>query len=66
MSAVLTTELDVHHALRRRGVAYEVGSGYVVLRCTRGSSIISFFELKKEPMEGFAQVDLATSCSSRP
>ena len=57
MSAVLTTELDVHHALRRRGVAYEVAQA---MSFEVHERIINyfFFELKKEPMEGFAQVTL--------
>ena len=57
LAAVLNTELDVHHALRRRGVAYEIAQA---MTFEVHESIINyfFFELKKEPMEGFAQVTL--------
>ena len=55
--ASLTTDLDVHHALRRRGVAYEVAQA---MSFEVHESIINyvFFELKKEPLEGFSQVTL--------
>ena len=57
LAAVLNTELDVHHALRRRGVAYEVAQA---MTFEVHESIINyfFFELKKEPMEGFSHVTL--------
>ena len=57
MVAVLNTELDVHYALRRRGVAYEIAQA---MTFEVHESIINylFFELKKDPMEGFAQVTL--------
>ena len=57
LAAVLNTELDVHHALRRPGVAYEIAQA---MTFEVHESIINyfFFELKKEPMEGFAQVTL--------
>ena len=57
ITANLSTELDVHNALRRRGVAYEVAQ---CMSFEVHESLINFFfyELKKEPMEGFAQVSL--------
>lgn len=57
IAANLTTELDVHNALRRRGVAYEVAQA---MSFETHEKLINFFffELKKEPMEGFAQVSL--------
>ena len=57
LSANLTTELDVHNALRRRGVAYEVAQA---MSFEVHELILNFFffELKKEPMEGFAPVSL--------
>ena len=58
IQATLSTELDVHNALRRRGVAYEVAQA---MSFEVHESIINFFffELKKDPLEGFAQVTLA-------
>ena len=55
--ANLSTELDVHNALRRRGIAYEVAQA---MSFETHEKIINFFfyELKKEPMEGFAPVSL--------
>ena len=55
--AALSTDLDVHNALRRRGVAYEVAQA---MSFEVHESIINyfFFELKKDPMEGFASVTL--------
>ena len=55
--AALSTDLDVHHALRRRGVAYEVAQA---MSFEVHESIINyfFFELKKDPMEGFSSVTL--------
>ena len=55
--ANLSTELDVHNALRRRGFAYEVAQA---MSFETHEKIINFFfyELKKEPMEGFAPVSL--------
>jgi hypothetical protein len=57
LSANLTTELDVHNALRRRGVAYEVAQA---MSFEAHEKVINFFffELKKEPMEGFSPVTL--------
>ena len=57
IAAVLNTELDVHNALRRRGIAYEVAQA---MSFETHEAIINylFFELKKEPMEGFSQVTL--------
>ena len=57
LTAVLNTDLDVHHALRRRGVAYEVAQA---MSFEVHEKIINylFFELKKDPMEGFMQVTL--------
>eukprot|EP00435_Cladocopium_sp_Y103_P016169 s6141_g4.t1 len=55
--ANLSTELDVHNALRRRGIAYEVAQA---MSFEVHEKLINFFffELKREPMEGFAQVTL--------
>ena len=55
--ASLNTELDVHNALRRRGVAYEIAQA---MSFEVHEAIINyfFFELKKDPMEGFGQVTL--------
>ena len=55
--ASLNTELDVHNALRRRGVAYEIAQA---MTFEVHEAIINyfFFELKKDPMEGFGQVTL--------
>ena len=57
ITAVLNTELDVQYALRRRGVAYEVAQA---MSFEVHEAIVNylFFELKKEPMEGFSQVTL--------
>ena len=57
ISAVLNTDLDVHYALRRRGVAYEVAQA---MSFEVHESIINyfFFELKKDQMEGFSPVTL--------
>lgn len=57
IKAILDTELDVHNALRRRGVAYEVAQA---MSFERHEKIINHFfaELKREPMEGFASVTL--------
>lgn len=57
IAAILNTELDVHNALRRRGIAYEVAQA---MSFETHEAIINylFFELKKEPMEGFQQVTL--------
>ena len=56
--ANLSSELDVHNALRRRGVAYEVAQA---MSFEVHERIINFFfyELKKDPMEGFAQITLS-------
>ncbi|CAL1158015.1 unnamed protein product, partial [Cladocopium goreaui] len=55
--ASLNTELDVHNALRHRGVAYEIAQA---MTFEVHEAIINyfFFELKKDPMEGFGQVTL--------
>ena len=57
ITANLATELDVHNALRRRGVAYEVAQAMSFEVHERVINFL-FFELKKEPMEGFAAVSL--------
>ena len=57
LSANLTTELDVHNALRRRGVAYEVAQAMSFEVHERLLNFL-FYELKKEPMEGFSPVSL--------
>ena len=51
-------ELDVHNALRRRGVAYEIAQA---MSFETHETIINFFyyELKKEALEGFSAVTLA-------
>eukprot|EP00435_Cladocopium_sp_Y103_P012604 s5263_g3.t1 len=63
ISACLNTELDVHNALRRRGVAYEVAQA---MSFEVHEKILNFFffELKKEPVEGFAQVTLQQLASA--
>ena len=63
LSANLTTELDVHNALRRRGVAYEVAQA---MSFEVHEKVINFFffELKKEPMEGFSPVTLQQLASA--
>ena len=63
MQATLATELDVHNALRRRGVAYEVAQA---MSFEVHESIINFFffELKKDPLDGFAPVSLAQLASA--
>ena len=63
LSANLTTELDVHNALRRRGVAYEVAQA---MSFETHEKVINFFffELKKEPMEGFSPVTLQQLASA--
>lgn len=57
LTANLTTELDVHNALRRRGVAYEVAQA-MSFEVHEQLLNFFFFELKKEPMEGFGAVTL--------
>lgn len=57
ISAILSTELDVHNALRRRGVAYEVAQAMSFEIHERVINFY-FYELKKETMEGFAPVSL--------
>ena len=56
--AALETELDVHNALRRRGVAYEIAQA---MSFEVHEAVINFFfyELKKDPLEGFSSVTLA-------
>ena len=57
IAANLTTELDVHNALRRRGVAYEIAQA-MSFEVHERLLNFSFYELKKEPMEGFSAVSL--------
>eukprot|EP00435_Cladocopium_sp_Y103_P061595 s739_g23.t1 len=57
LAANLSTELDVMNALRRRGVAYEVAQA-MTFEVHEKLIKFFFFELKKEPMEGFAPVSL--------
>mmetsp|Transcript_56011 Transcript_56011/g.91199 ORF Transcript_56011/g.91199 Transcript_56011/m.91199 type:complete len:408 (+) Transcript_56011:59-1282(+) len=57
IAANLTTELDVHNALRRRGVAYEIAQAMSFEVHERLLNFF-FYELKKEPMEGFSAVSL--------
>ena len=57
IQANLTTELDVHNALRRRGVAYEIAQA-MSFECHERVINFFFYELKKDPMEGFAPVSL--------
>lgn len=56
--AILETELDVHNALRRRGVAYDIAQA---MSFEQHEKVINafFFELKKEPIEGFTAVTLS-------
>lgn len=57
IKAVLETELDVHNALRRRGIAYDIAQA---MSFEKHEKIINafFFELKKDPIEGFSPVTL--------
>ena len=57
ITANLSTELDVHNALRRRGVANEIAQA---MSFEVHELIINTFfnELKKDPMDGFAPVSL--------
>ena len=57
ITANLSTELDVHNALRRRGVAYEIAQA---MSFEVHELIINTFfnELKKDPMDGFVPVSL--------
>ena len=55
--AVLDTELDVHNALRRRGVAYEISQA-MSFEVHEALINFYFYELKKDALEGFAQVSL--------
>ena len=58
LQATLTTELDVHNALRRRGVAYEIAQA-MSFEVHEALLNFYFYELKKDPLEGFSQVTLA-------
>ena len=58
IQAILTTELDVHNALRRRGAAYEIAQA-MSFEVHETLLNFYFYELKKDPLEGFAQVSLA-------
>ena len=58
IQAALDTELDVHNALRRRGVAYEIAQA---MSFEVHEAVINFyfFELKKDALEGFSPVALS-------
>ena len=57
IKATLDTELDVHNALRRRGVAYEIAQAMTFE--THEKIINRFFhELKREPLEGYSAVTM--------
>ena len=55
--AVVTTDLEVHNALRRRGVAYDVAQP---MSFTKREELTSLFfnEMQREPLEGFQRVNL--------
>ena len=55
--AVVTTDLEVRNALRRRGVAYDVAQA---MSFTKHEELINLFfnEMQREPLEGFQRVTL--------
>eukprot|EP00435_Cladocopium_sp_Y103_P023589 s953_g5.t1 len=57
MRATVSTDLEVHNALRRRGVAYDVGQA---MSFTKHEELINLFfnEMQKEPLDGFQRVSL--------
>ena len=57
MRAIVSTDLEVHNALRRRGVAYDVGQA---MSFTKHEELINLFfnEMQREPLEGFQKVSL--------
>ena len=57
VSAILSTDLEVHQALRRRGVAYALGQ---LMSFERHERLVAslFQEFQREPPEGFEKVSL--------
>ena len=57
MRATVTTDLEVHNALRRRGVAYDVAQA---MSFNQHEELINVFfnEMQREPLEGFQRVSL--------
>ena len=55
--AAISTELEVHNALRRRGVAYDVAQA---MSFEKHEELINLFfnEMQREPLEGFQRVTL--------
>jgi hypothetical protein len=55
--ASISTDLEVHNALRRRGVAYDVAQA---MSFERREELINLFfnEMQREPLEGFQKVSL--------
>ena len=55
--ASISTDLEVHNALRRRGVAYDVAQA---MSFERHEELINLFfnEMQREPLEGFQKVSL--------
>eukprot|EP00435_Cladocopium_sp_Y103_P072170 s444_g39.t1 len=55
--AAVSTDLEVHNALRRRGVAYDVGQA---MSFESHEALINLFfnEMQREPLEGFQRVTL--------
>lgn len=57
MRVAVSTDLEVHNALRRRGVAYDVGQA---MSFTKHEELINLFfnEMQREPLDGFQRVSL--------
>jgi hypothetical protein len=55
--AAVSTDLEVHNALRRRGVAYDVAQA---MSFEKHEELINLFfnEMQREPLEGFQKVSL--------
>ena len=55
--AAISTDLEVHNALRRRGVAYDVAQA---MSFEKHEELINLFfnEMQREPLEGFQRVTL--------
>lgn len=57
LKASVSTDLEVHNALRRRGVAYDVAQA---MSFSKHEELINLFfnEMQREPLEGFQKVSL--------
>jgi hypothetical protein len=62
--AAVSTDLEVHNALRRRGVAYDVAQA---MTFEKHEELINLFfnEMQREPLESFQKVSLEASCCGR-